>query len=325
MTALPVSRAENPAPAASPPLTLFAIPKSFRGHIEIIQRNAIASWTKLQPKPEIILLGDDPGTAEVAAEFGLGHIAGIARNSKDTPLLNDLFAKAQSQAVSGALCYVNSDIILLDDFVQAISRVTSCTERFLMIGRRTDLDITQPLAFGQENWASTLRQQALSEGKLQIARSIDYFAFSKGLYPAMPPLAIGRYWWDNWLVWKARAAGATVVDATASVLVVHQNHDYSHAGYGTGKPELMASEESIQNSRLVCEANPTDFENGLGWMYLYTIDDASHKLTPSGLRRSHSHAWKTFKRFSSRPGSYFKLAKRALAGTAKAPRTGTNE
>jgi hypothetical protein len=45
-------------------LTIFAIPKPFRGHIGVIQRNAICSWLELRQACEIILLGDDEGTAE---------------------------------------------------------------------------------------------------------------------------------------------------------------------------------------------------------------------------------------------------------------------
>ena len=33
------------------------------------------------------------------------------------------------------LCYVNADIILFDDFAQAVSRVTQWSDRFLMVGR----------------------------------------------------------------------------------------------------------------------------------------------------------------------------------------------
>jgi hypothetical protein len=50
-------------------LTIFTIPKPFRGHIEVIQRNAIESWLRLRPQCEIILCGDDPGVAEAASEY----------------------------------------------------------------------------------------------------------------------------------------------------------------------------------------------------------------------------------------------------------------
>ena len=59
-------------------LTIFATPKPFRGHIAVIQRNAIRSWTLLRPACEIILMGNDEGTAEIAAEFGVRHVPEIA-------------------------------------------------------------------------------------------------------------------------------------------------------------------------------------------------------------------------------------------------------
>ncbi|HMK23991.1 MAG TPA: hypothetical protein VK466_16775, partial [Terriglobales bacterium] len=176
---------------------------------------------------------------------------------------------------------------------------------------RTDVDIKEPIDF-QGDWASLVRDRARRDGVLQIARSIDYFAFSRGLYPAMPPLAIGRFWWDNWLLWKARAVGATVIDASRAVLAVHQNHDYGHTGYGRGKLDVMASEESIRNARMTCEANPADYDEGFFWRYAYTIDDATHKLTSDGVRSNPRRLWKQFKRYSSRPLGMLKLARRAL-------------
>ena len=42
-------------------------------------------WTRLSPRPEIILFGDEIGTAEFARESGLRHIPQIRRNEKTTP------------------------------------------------------------------------------------------------------------------------------------------------------------------------------------------------------------------------------------------------
>jgi len=75
-------------------LTLFATPKAFRAHTGIIQRNAITSWTRLNPRPEIILFGDDEGTSAIARELGLRHVPEIAHNHTGAPMLDDLFAKA---------------------------------------------------------------------------------------------------------------------------------------------------------------------------------------------------------------------------------------
>ncbi len=292
-------------------LTLFATPKKFDGHIGVIQRNAIQSWTRIHPKPEIILFGTDPGTAEVASEFGLRHVPHVKCNSWGTPLVSDLFEQAEKLGQGSVLCYVNSDILLFDDFTQALTRVSAWDDHFLMVGRRTDLDIRDAIDF-RGDWAANVIARARREGKRQIARSIDYFAFSRGLYPSIPLLAIGRFWWDNWLLWKARALGAKVVDASRAVLVVHQNHDYSHTTYGPSKEEMMASEECILNARLTCEQNPGDYEQGFFWRYAYTIDDATHALTAGRIQSNPRRLWKQFKRYSSRPLGMAKLLKRGL-------------
>ena len=299
------------AASSGPPLTLFATPKRFQGHVGIIQRNAITSWTRLNPKPEIILFGTDDGTAQIARELGLRHVPSVKTNQWRTPLVSDLFGQAEAIGSGSSLCYVNSDILLFDDFPQAINRVSAWSNHFLMVGRRTDLDVTGPIDF-QSDWVTHIRAQGQRAGKLQIARSIDYFAFSRGLYPTMPALAIGRFWWDNWLLWKARSLGAGVVDASIAVTVIHQNHDYSHTTYGPSKEEMMASEECILNARLTCEQNPGDYDEGFFWRYAYTIDDATYKLTPDGIRSNPRRLWKQFKRYSSRPLGMAKLTRRVL-------------
>lgn len=299
-------------PSANSPLTTFAIPKPFRGHIGVIQRNAITSWTRIQPRPNVILFGDDEGTGDLARELGLLHFPNIQRNRWGTPLVSDLFAKAEELSKTPLLCYVNADIILFDDFPQALSRVAALQKRFLMVGRRTDVDITQPIDFDQQNWVAEVQQQAHTRGVLQIARSIDYFAFTRGLYPPMPPLAVGRFWWDNWLIWKARSLGASVVDASSLVTIVHQNHDYSHTAYGPGKQTLITSEEAQLNCRLACEQNPSDFTDSLSWRYVYTIDDATHRLTPQGITGNPRRHWKTFKRNTSHPAGMAKLFMRSF-------------
>ena len=294
------------------PLTIFALPKPFLGHIEVIQRNAIQSWTELKPTPEILLFGDEAGTAKIAREFGLRHIADVRRNEFGTPLVSDLFQQAQSAAAHDALCYVNSDIILLADFPQAVERITGFRDKFLMVGRRLDLDLAEPLLFDGNGWEASLRSRALAQGRMNIARSIDYFVFPRSLYPPLPAMALGRFWWDNWLIWKARAMGAAVVDASSVVLAIHQNHDHSH--YAGGRDAMLAGEEARRNCQLGCETNPADFTSGLHWRYFYTIDDASHVLTRDSIKPTRRHAWKMVKRTLGNPRSLPALIRSTLAG-----------
>ena len=83
--------------------TIFALPKPFRGLNEIIQTNAIQSWKKLNIPCEIILFGDEEGTAEFAVSNGIEHVPEIALNEYGTPLVNTLFSTAQEMAQYGTM------------------------------------------------------------------------------------------------------------------------------------------------------------------------------------------------------------------------------
>src|SRR5712671_6001310 len=107
----------------NPRLTILATPKPFHGHFNVIQRNAIISWTKLEPRPEIILFGHEQGAAECARELGLVHISEVARNRHGTPLLADIFSIAEQRATSDVLVYVNADIILPREFTLGVEKV----------------------------------------------------------------------------------------------------------------------------------------------------------------------------------------------------------
>jgi len=72
-------------------LTIFSTPKPFVGHINIIQRNAIKSWTLLHPDVEVILFGDEQGAAEVCAEFGIRHEPNVRRHEKGPKYLASFF------------------------------------------------------------------------------------------------------------------------------------------------------------------------------------------------------------------------------------------
>jgi hypothetical protein len=63
-------------------------------------------------------------------------------------------------------------------------------------------------------------------GRLCGASAIDYFIFTPGLWPYIPPFAVGRFTWDNWLVGNALEQGKKVVDATRFIKCIHQNHEY---------------------------------------------------------------------------------------------------
>lgn len=65
-------------------LTIFAVPKPFKGHIGVIHRNAVGSWVRLTDR--VILFGDEEGTADIAREAGVRHVPEAACTQLETPL-----------------------------------------------------------------------------------------------------------------------------------------------------------------------------------------------------------------------------------------------
>jgi len=250
-------------------LTIFTTTKPFRGHIGVIQTNAIRSWVSLRPACEVILFGDDEGTAELASELGLSHVPGVERSEYGTPLVNSIFSIAQDIATYQLMCYVNADIILMSDFLPAISQIK--VPSFLLIGRRWDIDLEKPLDFSSPGWEAQLRQHLAEAGRRHGLSGLDYFVFRRGTYYDMPPFAIGRTAWDNWIPYKARKLKLPLIDATEAITVVHQNHDYSHNL--SGETGVWKGSEANRNLELLG-----------GRDHAFTLEHVTFLLSPKGLR-----------------------------------------
>ncbi len=258
-------------------LTIFSTPKPFTGDIRTQQTNAIKSWAALKPSCDIILFGDEDGTAEICAKLGIKQIAAVERNEYGTPLISSMFKIAQEMAGNELVCYVNADIILMSDFMQAIRQVQ--IKPFLMVGQRRDIDLNETLDFQKADWEAKLKIRVDNEGRLHGVTGIDYFVFPKGLYDNMPPLAVGRPGWDNWLIYHTRLRKIPVIDATAMITVVHQNH--GHANYSGGEKGFWEGPEAKRNIELAG-----------GRDHVFHIGFADWTFTTQGLHRA--RGWQSF-------------------------------
>lgn len=251
-------------------LTIFTIPKPFDSpDINIIQRNAIKSWLKLSPQCQIILFGDDRGVAEAAREFNVRHVPNVKKTEFGTPLLDYVFNSARELADNDFLVYINADIILFSDIVPALQKIKD--PLFLINGRRWDLDVKEEINFSDPKWEDKLRQRIAKEGVLHGFSGIDYFIFPRDLPHGLPPFAVGRPGWDNWLIYRSRSLKIPVADATGVITAVHQNHESSHARI---KKDGSKQKEARQNLALAG-----------GFSRFLTLRDADWILTEQGLRR----------------------------------------
>ena len=227
-------------------LTLFSVPKPFVGDIGGIQRRAVESWCALGV--QVVLLGEEQGVAAAARDVGAEHVPGLVTTERGTPRLDSAFALADGVARFPLRSFVNADVVVGLDLLAAVRTVSEAHDRFLLVG------------------------QSFEDGKARGAAAMDWFAFPSGLFGEVPPFAIGRACFDNWLVWRARQVGI-VVDATADVRAVHLAHGYEHVSGGMS--EAYYGEEAARNLELAG-----------GKSRLYTLHDASHVLQNGRLRRN---------------------------------------
>lgn len=190
-------------------LTIFTCPKPFAGEFERIQNIAIESW---------IAIG-----AEVVL------VENAATNQYGTPLLSDIFERGEAASETEIVAYVNTDIVLFQEFNQAWMRCAEEFPHFLMSGQRFDLKYDLAAIDNTRAMAQDIRHHPDAYGHWLGAQGADYFVYRKGDLGAIPPFAVGRFRTDNWLMWRALSHGLAFVDATEALMALHQPHGYNHA------------------------------------------------------------------------------------------------
>jgi len=235
-------------------ITLFTTlkPSDNGGRIDVIQYNALMSWSYLPA--EIMVFGDETGTKELVEEVSLrsaynkrpATFASVQEhrgvNEFGTPLIEPMFRHASDVAQYDILGYVNGDIILKPSFTLAV-KLSSVINKFLMVGRRINLEVKEKLDF-EGDWRLELDAMIDNDAYAAVGAAIDYFVHTRYLWDNIPPeLAIARYYWDNHLTWLVGTElRLPVIDATGVTLAVHQSH---------GQPIGFDSPEGLKNRDVV--------------------------------------------------------------------------
>ncbi|MDR1741727.1 MAG: hypothetical protein LBR38_07810, partial [Synergistaceae bacterium] len=122
-------------------------------------------------------------------------------------------------------------------------------EKWLLVGRRTNVDFTGTLDFADASAVNEFRERAGRAGVLDLPNGKDYFVFPRGMYVDVPPFGIGRMAFDDWMVGTAIMSGFPVVDCSDVLLAVHPNHDYPHIGKKRGNADDIP--DAIRNRSLL--------------------------------------------------------------------------
>ena len=251
-------------------LTVFTAPKPFVDpHIATIQRNAIQSWLRMGPDVEVLLIGDEAGMAETATQLGVSHLKGTRHNKEGTPLVSSIFQMAREAAQADLLLFANTDIIILPDALGLALKVRQQANDFVLVGQRYDLPISESIDFTR-GWPERLRADVKARGRLHPLGGSDYFIFPRRLFAQIPEFAIGRAGWDNWMIFDAVTQPWLAINATPSLMAIHQNHDYAHL---TDDRNHQRHPETFANAALAG-----------GMRKMYMLLDVKHELVNGEIR-----------------------------------------
>jgi len=162
-------------PDAHPLLHSQTFPRSH----QLIQRNALQSWKLLHPDVEIIVFGDDEGAAESLPRIWRAPRTGSpplsARHEASSTPSSAAPSKSQNIKPSVTQTATSSS---RRDFLEAHRTLASWNPNHLMVGRRWDTDITEPLHLKVPIGGNKSFSLAKRQGVQRFYHNIDYFSFS---------------------------------------------------------------------------------------------------------------------------------------------------
>jgi hypothetical protein len=183
--------------------------------------------------------------SETATKFGF-DVHKIPRwNPSGLPYLKDMYYyAAKLNPGYHYYGYSNGDILYSAELISSLTAVAkeeSHLNATMVIGRRTDLYVNGSLFKFRD-----IELQGKLRGKLHPSAGIDYFFIARNVFPwkCVPDLVIGRPGFDNFMVALAVQTGVSVVDATNTLVALHQT-DLEGIGSGHRHPDNMVNRDVI--------------------------------------------------------------------------------
>lgn len=144
--------------------------------------------------------------------------------------------------------YANGDVLFNGGLIrslEAVAEVLGPLRRTLIVGKRTNFVLNDREIYLP--W--DVDRSAKAEGRLFISDAQDYF-FMTSQFPwtYVPDVVVGRPGYDNFLVATAIRKGVSVVDATRSLVALHQtDQDGNFAGHNRNNSDRDFNLRAIGN------------------------------------------------------------------------------
>ena len=230
-----------PSSMTAPILTIFTTFKGTPDRFQI-QLNCLKNWAILKPfvRPVLFDINTNETLLRFAEELGW-NILPISSPLFYTPQIKELYTLAVAKFESTFYGFSNGDVLYdygLIDTLIAVKHCLTQLNRTLIVGQRTNFK-----SDGQELFSPfDIQLVAKQNGKLFQEDAEDYFfiAHNDFIWNQIPSnLVIGRPGYDNFLVAAALHSGINVVDASETLLALHQTgSDGNYAGHLHGDRDI---------------------------------------------------------------------------------------
>lgn len=207
----------------TPLLTMFTSWPSNDKNYEM--RNiTLKNWANLRPHIRPVFFSTNENDTKDIIRHGWEVLPVTKIAASGVPVLKYMYLDVIRKFKSKLYGYSNGDILFEDGLIRTLRTVVSSyfppSIPILIIGQRTNvLNVTADEGTNMDSLSTIARQR----GKLFLTVAEDYF-ITDSTFPwsHIPGIVIGRPAYDNWLVLNSCQHGRTVIDATASILAVHQ-------------------------------------------------------------------------------------------------------
>jgi len=207
--------------------------RKFKGNHKMIQQSAMYSW-KVNGIKVYAPFNEVDTKQECDNWDNITLIDGVKRGREvgfptQSPIVPDLIAKALPAIDTVMVAYINSDIIITENFAEKMQQMF---EKYgydmYAVGSRSDIDLKECVST-PEAYKRVLGQE---REPYDDSTSSDIFIASKytwrKIISEMPDYILGRWGWDNYLHMTAEIYGLKKFNCSDSLPLLHCKHTFQH-------------------------------------------------------------------------------------------------
>ena len=235
-------------------IVFITIPRSFVYPYIVRQENCLHAIKRYNQNSEIILYSDDDGVDDYARKYGY-ITPKIVKKIGNLPLVNQAISFAAEKFPNSKICYINSDILVLDPLIDILQLIKSNgLNEYMLVCRRTEVVLNSVLTYDEFDYVVENYKKDNSHGR---DTAIDFFLFDSSMVNKidMPDFSVGRPGWDNWLAARARIINIPLIDISDVITIGHQDHLQVHDKSGWDINWSVWTKHGISNFSSLLDCN----------------------------------------------------------------------